>query len=274
MKNIYFPLVVIFLSSCVSNSKYNELKNENDQLRVKLELTESELNEYKTSPSVLWEKALNEFKSESQPRLLKIKEDVSKYHPTSLERVRIDSLYAVLLDKIEKKEALEKAEKERKEKEKNKTLDRLKKNYDDVSGIIWYENPYFVHYNNVNKTSIYLGVSGNTLFMRLKMSYSGSDWIFFEHAYLSYDGKTLEIPFDRYSDRKDDNSGGEVWEWIDVKASISIRVFLRELVASQQPKMRLSGKYSKTRNLSSSEIKAIKDVLAGFDILSEKYKAD
>ena len=98
------------------------------------------------------------------------------------------------------------------------------------------------------------------------MSYNGDDWIFFENAYLSYDGNTLEIPFDRYRDKKTDNDS-EVWEWIDVLVSDSMLSFIRNMVEGKTPKMRLSGKYSSTRNLSTNEIKAIKDVLAGYDIL-------
>ena len=52
--------------------------------------------------------------------------------------------------------------------------------------------------------------------LRLKMSYSGDDWIFFKNAYLSYNGNTREISFNEYQEKESDNSGGEVWEWIDV----------------------------------------------------------
>ena len=42
------------------------------------------------------------------------------------------------------------------------------------------------------------------------------------------------------------------------------------MVNGKSVKMRLSGKYSKTRDLSVNEIKAIKDVLLAYDVLKEE----
>ena len=41
------------------------------------------------------------------------------------------------------------------------------------------------------------------------MSYTGDDWIFFENAYLSYEGNTLEIKFDKYRNKETENKGGQ-----------------------------------------------------------------
>ena len=106
------------------------------------------------------------------------------------------------------------------------------------------------------------------------MSYVGDDWIFFENAYLSYDGNTKSIPFKKYEDKDSDNSGGEVWEWIDIEVKDDLLDFLREMVNGKSVKMRLCGKYSKTRDLSASEIKAIKDVLLAYDVLKEELGKD
>lgn len=99
------------------------------------------------------------------------------------------------------------------------------------------------------------------------MSYKGDDWIFFESAYLSYDGNTRQVFFDRYDEKESDNSGGEVWEWIDVSVDDDLLSFLKEMVNGKQLKMRLSGKYTKTRNLSTKEINEIKDALLAYDVL-------
>ena len=102
------------------------------------------------------------------------------------------------------------------------------------------------------------------------MSYKGDNWIFFEKAYLSYDGNTMEIPFDKYDNKKSDNSGYGVWEWIDVGVDDSTLAFLRKMVKGKEVKMRLSGKYTNTRKLSSNEIKGIEDVLLGYDVLCDE----
>ena len=160
--------------------------------------------------------------------------------------------------------------------ERLKSLKKLKKNIDDVSGMTWYKQPYFTHYTNTFLTSIYMGERSEedtgyyNVWLRLKMSYKGSDWIFFERAYLSYDGNTKEIKFDDYDDKESDNSGYGVWEWIDVRVDDDTREFLREFAKSKNAKMRFTGKYTKTRKLTYNERRGILDILNGYDALKNK----
>lgn len=100
------------------------------------------------------------------------------------------------------------------------------------------------------------------------MSYEGDDWIFFENAYLSYDENTKTIIFDKYNEKDTDNGyGGRVWEWIDVKVDDSLYSYLKEMVNGKSLKMRLSGKYTNTRVISSTEKKAMQDILLAYDVL-------
>lgn len=105
------------------------------------------------------------------------------------------------------------------------------------------------------------------------MSYEGEDWIFFEYAYLSYDGNTFNIPFDKYREKQTENDT-RVWEWIDVRVSDDLLAFLKKMVNGKSIKMRLSGKYTKTRNLTTTEIKAIKDVLLAYDVLETEMRKE
>ena len=115
-----------------------------------------------------------------------------------------------------------------------------------------------------------MGNNGSSVWLRLMMSYTGDDWIFFEHAYLSYDGITREFPFNKYQDKKSDNSGGSVWEWIDLGVSNDDLVFLKEMVNGKSVKMQLSGKYTKTRKVSTNEIKAIKEMIMAYEVLQSE----
>ena len=99
------------------------------------------------------------------------------------------------------------------------------------------------------------------------MSYEGEDWIFFERAFLSYDGNTKEIVFDKYDDKESDNGGGSVWEWIDLSVTKDLELFLKEFAKSKKAKMRLTGKYTKTRTLTFNERQGILDVLNGYEAL-------
>jgi hypothetical protein len=126
--------------------------------------------------------------------------------------VQLEEEYRLKAEKLaeeKRKEAESKVEKKRQEK--LKALNKLKKKYDDVSGITWYRQPYFTHYTNTNLISIYMGDTGTSRWLRLMISYKGDSWIFFEKAYLSYDGNIREIIFNKYDDKKTENDSG-VWD--------------------------------------------------------------
>ena len=58
-----------------------------------------------------------------------------------------------------------------------------------------------------------------------------------------------------------------VWEWLDVSVDANMLSYLRDFVNGKNPKMRLSGKYSETRNLSAKEIKSMQEILLAYDVL-------
>ncbi len=158
---------------------------------------------------------------------------------------------------------------EREKQAKLKSIKKLKKEYDDVAGVTRYFNPYFTHYVNRNLTSIYIAQIGSNPYLYLRMSYHGDNWIFFEKAYLSYDGRTEQIIFNKFKDKETENEGGTVWEWISISVSDDLREYLRDFSQSKNAKMRLSGKYTETRNLTWKERQGIIDVLNAYDALKE-----
>ena len=264
MKNTLLILsIVFFTAACANGEKEIELENRISKL-------ETQLDECKNGPVKLLAKINLAFENKKFDRVNSIYSDFKNQYPESLEFKEAKSIHLKSL-KIEEKEKIEseKIESEKRE-EKLKALAKLKVKPDDVTCINWYYNPYFTHFNNRNLMSIYMGEKKpDQPWLNLKMSYKGDDWIFFEHAYLSYDGETIEIPFDKYDDKETDNSNG-VWEWIQVSVSSDIESFLRKFAHSKKAKMRLSGKYSETRILSDDERQGILDVLNGYDALKEK----
>ena len=263
MRNLYLLLGLMFFTACgPSQSEFNALKSENEALKVELDVCKNEIENYKNTPDKLYAEASDYIKVKDIEGLQNICNKFQKYHPASVEYTKVKTA----LNKLEaEKEAKEKAEKEKR----MKAVKKLRKQYDDISGITWYYNPYYTHYNNSNHASIYMGKKENGQpWLRLRMSYYGDGWIFFDRAFLSYDGNTQEIYFDEYRDKKSDNYT-ECWEWIDVSVDEYILSFLKNMVNGKSVKMRLTGKYTKTHTLSSTEIKAIKDVLLGYDVLMD-----
>lgn len=264
MKNLFIFLTLsIILFSCVSKTEYDKIVKENEDLNTELIKLKQDLEMYQFSPNKLCANIDKLVSEKNINELEKIKNLLLEYHPESEELKKVIKY----CNQVEKEIIYEK---ELEKKKRLQAVNKLKKKYDDVSGITWYETPYFIHYNNENLTSIYIGKKGEKVWLRLKMSYSGEDWIFFEEAYLSYDGNTHQIFFSRYDDKKTDNSGGKVWEWIDVSVNDNLLLYLREMVNGKSVKMRLSGKYTETRYLSSKEIKSIKEVLLAYDVLKNE----
>ena len=270
MKKIML-LFCVFLAVSCNNKKHEtqvaEMQNVIDSLSF-------EISMYKNSPEKLFVSAEEFYTNEDIDGLRNVRFELKTYAIDSEEYKRANELVELLENKIS--ERIAKAEKEKKdsiakiEKEKMLSVSKMKKEYDDVTGITWYKPRSFVHYNNSNLVSLYIGKSESTTWMNLLMSYSGDDWIFFEAAYLSYDGNTHVISFDKYSDKKSDNSGGGVWEWINVSVEDDDLKFLKEMVKGKSLKMRLSGKYTNTRNLSWKEINEMKNALLAYEVLKEK----
>lgn len=262
MKKILILVCLILQFSCSNKEKEQELLNE-------INILKQQLDDCQNGPEKISAKIENAFKENDF-------ETVKRLFLEMREKHSADPLFAKTKSIFENVESEELRIKELAEKEiadaialKLKDLNSLKKEIDDVSGYTFYSNPFFTHYSNTNLTSIYISAKDNSTRLRLEMSYKGDDWIFFDNAYLSFEGNTKEIQFDRYKNKETENSGGSVWEWIDVPLDDSMIPFLDSLAKSEDAKMRLSGKYSKTRNLSQNEKKGILAILNGYMALKD-----
>ncbi len=263
MKKIFkLSLISLLLYSCgPSQTEYNTIIAENKSLQEQITNLKTIIENYENSPDRLIYGIDELAKEENIDKLTEICKKLEKYHPSSTEHQKAKKTLESVIDKQEERRKAEEAKR-------LQVVNKLKKKYDDVSGITWYKNPYFTHYTNTNQLSLYIGKTSNSVWLRLLMSYEGDDWIFFENAYLSYDENTKTIIFDKYNEKDTDNGyGGRVWEWIDVKVDDSLYSYLKEMVNGKSLKMRLSGKYTNTRVISSTEKKAMQDILLAYDVL-------
>jgi hypothetical protein len=263
MKKLIFILIIAIMVSCVSKTEYQKLQNENIRLLA-------EIDELKNSAPKLLATINIKFEEKNYQECKQVFEKLKTNFPESNEfknaKLIIDKIEATEFK--EKQKAVQNAAKQ--EEAKLSALQKLKKTFDDVSGTTWYKNRYFTHFTNTNHVSIYMGkTEGSNPWIRLYASYHGDDWIFFEQVYLSYDGITKQVVFDKYNDKETD-SNTDVWEWIDLTADDEMLEFLWNLGNSKEAKVRFSGKYTKTRVLSSDEKNGIKDVLLGYMSLSNK----
>lgn len=269
MRKTFFLLsIMTFCVACgPSIAEFENLKSENAVLKAQVDSLTRELDAFKYSPEKLLADAQLAAKSEDKYKLTQILAQMNQYHPQAAEGAKVQKLLDEVIAKEQARAQAERLKAEKEKQERLKAVNRLKKKHDDVQGITWYYNPYFTHYDNRNLVSLYMGQRSSSVWLRLKMSYTGDDWIFFENAYLSYDGITREFPFNKYKDKESDNSGGEVWEWIDLGVSSDDLAFLKNMVNGRSVKMQLRGKYTKTRTVSANEIKAIKEMILAYEVL-------
>lgn len=270
-KKLFFYFALPLLFSCNSGEKHIKsltaanqlLKDSIENLKDSLGNTLEELENYKNSPEILCVNIEKLKSSNDTIALLSIKEKLERYHPES-NKVKVvgDIIRQIKLS----------AKKKSDEEKKNRltAFSKLRKRHDSVQNVTWCYNPYFNHYDNITGTSIYMGKTKSAVWLNLKMSYGGEDWIFFDRAYLSYDGNTMCIEFDEYEDKTSDNDGYGVGEWIDIRAKKEVLSFLRSMVNGKKVEMQFRGKYAKTKTLSANEIKGIKAVLLAYDTLKEE----
>ncbi len=279
---ILFFAIVLFLM--ISVSKQREAK-----LLSKIDVLEKEIDSYKFGSDKILAKMRLAYDEKLYLKCGLLYQEMKDRHPDTQQFIEATEIYNEAikqkeLEEIARKTQAEEAMKKRAELEKErelakrnrikkeqedkeKALKNLKKTHDDVSGNTWYKQHYFTHYSNLNKVSIYAGSNSTSKWLRLEMSYSGNDWIFFKKAYLSYDGNTKEITFNDYQEKKSDHSSGKVWEWIDVSINRETLTFLADFAKSPNAKVRFSGKYTDTRVLTKEERQGILDVINAFPLI-------
>lgn len=243
--------------------------NESEELKKKIIDLENQLDDCQNGESKLISKLKNSYALKEYQQVVEDFNSLSKRFPHSSFLAEGNGLASESEDILKNKKIEEEKQKEQELEIKKASLKKLNRKHDDVSGITWYKQKYFTHYTNTNRTSITLGHrKGSKPWINLMMSYTGDDWIFFKNAYLSYDGNTKEIYFDDYRDKETDNDSG-VWEWIEVQLDDDDINWLKSFASSNNAKMRLSGKYTKTRNLTPQERQGILDVISGYELLKQ-----
>jgi hypothetical protein len=92
-------------------------------------------------------------------------------------------------------------------------------------------------------------------YLRLNTRYDGEDWVFFDKVYLSYEGNTVEVPFNEYDDKTTKvYGGGRVYENIDVVISDSSLInYLKKYSRSPDAKVRFSGDFRFDKNTTAKE---------------------
>lgn len=152
------------------------------------------------------------------------------------------------------------------ESEYNAASARMQTSRDEVLGYVFLQDRSSPTYVNENGFYIYVGTAqGYEPWLRVRVQYAGSNWIFWQKLTVNVDGVIFDINF-RYSDVSRDNNGLKVWEWIDADPSEETLVMIGLIAQSKETIIRLEGsEYQDDRILTSREKKAMANVLIVYD---------
>ncbi len=115
----------------------------------------------------------------------------------------------------------------------------------------------------------YLGQDSTHTWLRLVLNYTGDDWVFFDQVLMNIDGEQHQESFS-YFDVVRDNSGGRVWEYIDLDVSNDSDVeWLWAIANSTETIIRFQGDdYSHDMTVSDVDKAAIRDCLTVYEALN------
>lgn len=152
------------------------------------------------------------------------------------------------------------------ETEKTSILKKFSKSRDKMDGITWYESKRDKDTYD-SRIMLYMGANADSYWLRMKIRYYGDDWLFLEGVKFLIDGTVIDYPFNKYEVKRD-NSGGSVWEWVDVKVNENEMGLLTLLADGNSIEMRFLGsQYRRDRKITKAERQAIKDMLSAFEKL-------
>lgn len=137
-------------------------------------------------------------------------------------------------------------------------LEMLEGETDDMLGITWYKDasqtdPLGTH------VRFFFGMKrGKLMPLRLKVQYQGDDWVFAQRLLFKVDGRLFPLAPPRTA-WTHENSGGTVWESIDLPAAIS-PALTNALASAKAVKVRFDGRYAFDHELSDEEVAALRTV--------------
>lgn len=145
----------------------------------------------------------------------------------------------------EKAAALKKqAEQAERQKQAKVLLASLSKKADDMRGVVWYQDPVVGKQVFGKYARFCFGAdaaTGHTSALRFQVQWEGSSWIFAEKLLIKADDTLYELGVS-YFDWKHENSGGKVWESLDVPISQTHPEIATALATAKTVKIRFEGK--------------------------------
>lgn len=143
-------------------------------------------------------------------------------------------------------------------------LARLQVKEDKLEGVRFYSHPNSPRFlNSRSAVYPYIGRKGEDRFwLRLKIQYAASDWLFVQQVLVYVDGNRLVLHEGRFD--RDNNT--EIWEWVDIAPDAGTIAILQRIASSKEATLRFVGnQYRKDVTISAADKRAIRDILDAYE---------
>ena len=264
--------MLCILTGCgPSQSKYDELRRENEALKA-------ELDEIKYGAKRLFVQATEMLEKERFDEADETLAELLERHPESDEAQRAKVLAVQIADAREEKAAdVRRAEKEREieirliEEQRQREIDaataRMYKKVDEMEGITWYDAKSMVFKHDENNVKLYFGIrEGGEPWLCFRVNCYGRSFRFIDSYFVVADGKRFDTVYEDFDTEVE--YGGSVREWARVIARSNLMPMIRAIVSADKATIRFKGdKYNIDHIISQREKDAMRDVLMAFEAM-------
>lgn len=262
-------------SACVSQSEHNRVVAELQNTQAKLDSASAENEELRNGPTRRLGQAEAFLAKRDFVRAASSADSLVMLHLGTPESRRAEAI-AVLARNAERERvaavAKARADSVRADSLRlARALSSMRRTYDDVREIAFYQDRTIPVTNSRDKRvfAYIVHSKGSEPRLRLKIRYSGDDWLFVRSYTFKVDGQTFNVSPDGLNDVERDNSAySGIWEWYDTPAGPFETELLRALARSQSATLRYNGDtYYSDRTVSSAEKQAIQRTFAALEVL-------
>jgi hypothetical protein len=173
-----------------------------------------------------------------------------------------NSAYAVKRDHYRKLFAEAEAQ------ERNRILASLIKSHDKIEGVTWYQHRNQPRFTNSRSTVyLYIGERGGSRWLRMKVQYAASSWLFVREVVAYADGATETLADGNF----ERGSKSTIWEWSDVSPTASQLRTLERLGSSREAILRFKSKSGYVdKTLSTADKRALLETLRAAELLGAR----
>ena len=252
------------------------LMSENSKLKSEVDRLQKEIDGIKNSPAKYLAEIKLAFEAEKYDaarqtisKLIQLRPETPEAEQAKAIGMKIEEILAARAAKLKEDEIRKKAAAEEAHR---KSIANLRTSIDEVNAITWHQHRSSPDSNASNGFFSYIGKKGDDVWLRLKITYTDEDWLFIKRYTFNIDGSNYPVSID-WGDRKSDNSGGQIWEWVDLMVDSEAYALLEKVRDSKRTILRYEGnQYYKDRDVSQQEKQAVREILIAYEAMGGKPK--